>query len=78
MPLYEYQCSDCAQAFEMLRPFHCADEMIDCPACGSGRVQRRISVIALRMDAASKQAGDAATGACCGGGCGCASRSGQS
>ncbi|ABU60115.1 FmdB family zinc ribbon protein [Roseiflexus castenholzii] len=71
MPLYEYQCSDCAREFDALRPIHRADEIIDCPACGSRRVQRKISIIALKIDAASPRSG----GACCGGSCGCASRS---
>ncbi|MFQ3632155.1 FmdB family zinc ribbon protein [Roseiflexus sp.] len=76
MPLYEYQCSDCAHTFDMLQPFHRADERIDCPACGSRQVRRKISVIALRMDAASKHSGEAPSGACCGGGCGCSSHTG--
>ncbi len=73
MPLYEYQCSDCAREFDLLRPFHRADELIDCPACGSRQVQRKISVIALRTDVASTRSGDA----CCGGGCGCAAHGSQ-
>ncbi|MCS6937786.1 MAG: zinc ribbon domain-containing protein [Roseiflexaceae bacterium] len=73
MPLYEYQCSDCAREFDVLRPFHRADEMIDCPACGSSHVRRKISVIALRTDDISADPGSA----CCGGRCGCAPHSGQ-
>jgi putative FmdB family regulatory protein len=73
MPLYEYQCSDCAREFDALRPLHRANEVIDCPACGSRQVRRKISVIALRTDEPSNHS----DGAWCGGGCGCASRGSQ-
>ncbi|MGQ9548284.1 MAG: FmdB family zinc ribbon protein [Roseiflexus sp.] len=50
MPLYEYQCSDCLRTFDRLRPYDRVDETPACPICGSDRVQRKISVIALRLE----------------------------
>ena len=64
MPLYEYQCSDCSRTFDLLRPYHRADEALDCPVCGSDRVRRKISVIALRLDQASSYIENRTMGAC--------------
>jgi len=77
MPLYEYQCSDCSRTFDLLRPYHRADETLDCPVCGSDRVRRKMSVIALRLDQVSNRIENRTMGACCGGSCGCASHGGQ-
>jgi putative FmdB family regulatory protein len=77
MPLYEYQCNACSRVFDLLRPYHRADETLDCPICGSDRVRRKMSVIALRMEERANRAESQTTGACCGGRCGCASHGGQ-
>lgn len=77
MPLYEYQCSDCTHTFDLLRSHQRADEDLNCPVCGSDRVRRKISVVALRLEPASNSAGSNTMGACCGGRCGCASHGGQ-
>ncbi|MBO9333260.1 MAG: zinc ribbon domain-containing protein [Roseiflexus sp.] len=77
MPLYEYQCGDCSRTFDLLRPYHLADETLDCPVCGSDRIRRKISVITLRLDQASNHIENGTMGACCGRSCGCASHGGQ-
>ena len=52
MPLYEYRCAGCGQAFERVRS---ADERaapIDCPACGRvGHADRLWSTVAVRVSA---------------------------
>jgi putative FmdB family regulatory protein len=44
MPLYEYVCSDCETRFDALRSIADADTPIACPACGSKRTGRAISL----------------------------------
>lgn len=42
MPLYEFHCDDCGSDFEDLVPY--GTQALPCPACGGGRVKRRVSV----------------------------------
>lgn len=73
MPLLEYRCAACGALFERLVPRTEGAERADCPTCDapppSGR--RILSVFASVRggDGASLQG--AASGGCCGGGCGC-------
>lgn len=62
MPLYAYHCADCRHAFETLAHF---DETPDCPACGSARVERQLSLIA--KPAAGGEAGEPSCAAMSGG-----------
>ena len=61
MPIYEYKCAKCGKEFEtlVLR----SDEAVDCPGCGSQKVNRQLSCFAM------KDAGGAG-GALGGGSCG--------
>ncbi|MBI9047872.1 MAG: zinc ribbon domain-containing protein [Anaerolineaceae bacterium] len=43
MPLYEYQCTKCGHKFETLRSFSDADHPIQCSACLTYSVTRKIS-----------------------------------
>lgn len=43
MPLYEYSCRKCHNDFELLIR---ADERPVCPACGSQRLEKQLSVTA--------------------------------
>ena len=43
MPLYEYACRDCEKEFETLVR---GSEQPECPSCGSGHLERRLSVFA--------------------------------
>lgn len=47
MPLYEYQCSGCANRFEMIQKFSDAPLSI-CPRCG-GRLEKLISTPAIQF-----------------------------
>jgi putative FmdB family regulatory protein len=45
MPIYEYVCDGCRNAFEELR--NASDESrVTCPSCGSSEVTRRLSSFA--------------------------------
>lgn len=68
MPIYEYRCEECDQAFEKLvRAFR---ETATCPGCGSDKVERRFSTFA--MSGASGGSPSSGGGCGCGrGGCGC-------
>ncbi len=44
MPLYEYQCEACQHQFEQLI---LKQDVPVCPACGSGSVQRLVSMFAV-------------------------------
>jgi putative FmdB family regulatory protein len=43
MPIYEFACAACGTRFEELTR---ADTTPSCPACGSGEVERLISLVA--------------------------------
>lgn len=43
MPMYEYRCQECGEAFERLRRMAEADQPTPCPVCESGNVQLQVS-----------------------------------
>lgn len=43
MPIYEYQCKDCSDYFELLVP-RPTDEPQPCPKCGSGNTEKLLSL----------------------------------
>ena len=47
MPLYEFTCSACGEAFEELTSSHSVPP--PCPKCGAGNVERRLSQVAPRL-----------------------------
>jgi putative FmdB family regulatory protein len=63
MPLYEYTCSACATAFEELVFGQAA--AVACPRCGSAKVERQLSVVAV-----GRGGGDPISAAAAPGGCG--------
>lgn len=46
MPLYEYQCQQCGNTFEMLRRIKDADGDAECPHCHALKVERLFSTFA--------------------------------
>ena len=66
MPLYEYLCRDCDREVEVL--VRTPDEKPDCPACGSDKLMKLLSVPAA--PASQADAGPPPTGPC-GSACGC-------
>jgi len=71
MPIYEYRCNQCEREFE--RYVQTSQAAVECPACQSARVTRRLSVVGVRSASGTFAAPDmSGGGGCCGGGgCGC-------
>jgi putative FmdB family regulatory protein len=46
MPIFEYQCSDCDDTFELLMR---SDTRIACPSCDSPRVVKKLSLFAAQV-----------------------------
>lgn len=74
MALYEYRCKECDRRFETMRAMADKDAPAPCPACGSVKSMRQLSVFSAKVGS-SKDIGGCATSAamnmpCCGGGCG--------
>ena len=47
MPIYEYQCSDCEHEFEILV---LKEAVPACPKCGSAKLERMISLPAIKSE----------------------------
>ncbi|HIE50608.1 MAG TPA: zinc ribbon domain-containing protein [Armatimonadetes bacterium] len=45
MPIYEYRCRQCGETFEVLVR---GEEMVTCPRCGSGDLQKLISRFSVK------------------------------
>ena len=72
MPIYEYECRDCRNEFEILVR---GDEKVKCPACGKGRLTKKLSVVAAPAVAKAaacpaREMGACGMTGCGGGGCG--------
>ena len=48
MPLYDYDCANCGQRFEVLRSVH-ADEPTECPLCGGGPIKKAFATPAIHF-----------------------------
>jgi putative FmdB family regulatory protein len=73
MPLYEYQCLDCTETFELRRTFAQAEQQVVCPSCEGVHTEKAFATIALLgTPQPSTDTLPMAGGGCCGGGmCGC-------
>ncbi len=63
MPIFEYACSACGSAFELLVR---SDTELACPSCGSARIDKKLSLFASHV-----VHGDQAAPACHTGAPGC-------
>lgn len=73
MPIYEYACPGCGQDFEKL--LFRTDERVECPACGSAEVRRRLSSFSVgrsapKMGTTCDFPSGGGCGSCPAGGCG--------
>lgn len=48
MPIYEFECQACSEAFERLQKLSDPDPA-ECPACGEPRVRRLVSAPSFRL-----------------------------
>ena len=67
MPIYEYQCLDCGNRFEVLQRMGEGAEGLTCPECGDARVTKQFSTFASNSGSTT---GATFGGASCGGGSG--------
>ena len=72
MPIYEYQCLDCRQTFEVRRCFSDADKPAPCSKCESDQTQRMLSKFYAQTSghSVSQSGGHGGCGNCGGGSCG--------
>ncbi len=43
MPIYEYECTDCKNRFEIIHGADKTPDDLKCPKCGAGRPKKMIS-----------------------------------
>jgi putative FmdB family regulatory protein len=48
VPLYDYDCANCGQRFEVLRGVH-SDEPTACPLCGGGPIKKAFATPAIHF-----------------------------
>jgi putative FmdB family regulatory protein len=68
LPLYEFECQECAQSFEELCSVG-SKRKPACPKCGSRRTQKIMSGFALRIPGKTAAGGSSSCGSCAGGNC---------
>jgi putative FmdB family regulatory protein len=70
MPLYEYQCDNCGEKFEVRRPIRASDDPAACPNCESNDSRRQVSLFMTFVKGA--EGTQSMGGGCgCGGACSC-------
>lgn len=66
MPLYEYRCNECGEAFEMTLRFSESDRIPACPKCESPNTKKKISKVASFLTPASGSNGSTSSNSNCG------------
>ncbi|MBN2069884.1 MAG: zinc ribbon domain-containing protein [Candidatus Krumholzibacteriota bacterium] len=62
MPIFEYKCSDCEKEFEELV---ISDRTsVNCPSCGSGRIEKLFSAFSGGSSAGGNPSGSQSGGGC--------------
>lgn len=46
MPLYDYECNECGEVFELMVRFSEAGNIQICPKCESKNTQKKLSIVA--------------------------------
>ena len=65
MPIFEFECKECAKSFEeLVRSNNAIDEVV-CPECGSPQVRKKISTFASRLTGSTISLGSAASSGAC-------------
>ena len=60
MPIYEYQCEECHERFELFVRSSAQQATPTCPKCGSGKVSKAVSLFGSQ----ATKAGSVSTAAC--------------
>ena len=50
MPIYEYECLECGERFELRRSINDSDEELKCIRCGTGNLLRIFSAFATNVN----------------------------
>jgi putative FmdB family regulatory protein len=69
MPIYEYECADCGNRFEMIRLMKDADAPIVCQVCMSEHTSRQLSVFFASSAGRVVAGGQSSCAGCSGGAC---------
>jgi putative FmdB family regulatory protein len=64
MPIYEYQCTACGEAFELMLPMDRRDAIEPCPICGRKTVERKQSVFAAQQSRTTRPQAPSPIGGC--------------
>ncbi|UCB46049.1 MAG: zinc ribbon domain-containing protein [Spirochaetota bacterium] len=67
MPVFEYQCNECENLFEIL--VRTKDQGISCPRCNSAHVLKKFSTFAYKGDTPSQSTTSSGCSTCSGGSC---------
>ncbi|HEY79244.1 MAG TPA: zinc ribbon domain-containing protein [Dehalococcoidia bacterium] len=51
MPIYEYECLECGERFELRRSMSDSDQEVKCPRCGAENGRRVFSTFATTTSA---------------------------
>ena len=62
MPIFEYQCKDCSNKYEIYHKSLSSSEKIECPSCGSENSKKLFSSFAASIEPAA--GGSCSTGNC--------------
>jgi len=64
MPIYEYQCLDCGERFEVLQRMGAGGEGLTCPQCRKSRVTKQFSTFASGAGSSPSATASAAAATC--------------
>lgn len=64
MPIYEFTCIECLEEFEELVRSISAISEVSCPACGSPRIEKKVSLFASRMVGGAFTGGESLRSSC--------------
>jgi putative FmdB family regulatory protein len=67
MPIYEFKCKNCGEVFEEL--VLGKEDGISCHKCGSKKVEKLMSAVALKCEGAFRGSKGSACASCKGGNC---------
>jgi len=66
MPLYDFQCKDCGEAFEENLRFSESDRLPVCPKCESKNTKKKISKVASFITSSSSGSSYSTSNSSCG------------
>ena len=71
MPIYSYRCIKCNKEFDLLVGVSAQKTEMVCPGCGSGDIEKTLSVFSAVVDGTNRGKPCHSDSPCCGSGGGC-------